>query len=343
MKVLALILSMVVMTAVLILGSTLILLTAPHRPGALIALAVAPLSFFAYGPILVGSLKTYYDTQRSADGKRYFARWFWIIVGVEALAVVAIAVYAVLAPAPLWLPIVFVVVGAILMVLAFVVGNALRRRDEAREPADVPWQPIDRRVIQRKILIVAVTFVVALVVVSVLVGIAEAGGRHPDRAIGETLSFGFEFGFIAAAFACALVTLSIARALRASLNRDLGRARKFARLILRGKNVELTSDEQVPAARYASLISINLSFTLGFLLLLYVGLFIQEVQQLTNGGSQGFVLGYMVGLVVVLVVLFPMQIVRIRRAQRYARDHDELLKRSELQGESTSLPAIDPA
>lgn len=69
------------------------------------------------------------------------------------------------------------------------------------------------------------------------------------------------------------------------------------------------------------MISVTLSFQLAFIVLLYAGLFLQQVNVLRSGTADTLSITIIVFLAVILVVLLPLQFVRIRRARRYARNH----------------------
>lgn len=222
---------------------------------------------------------------------------------------------------PLWLPFSFGGAAIVMLVLAIAVGNALRRYDERRDHRLPKWAPVSREQITRKVVKIIVTFVAAFVLVFVAeLILASTVGKSADLGIGTTLVFGVIFAFFASGFACILVTLPLNGQLRSSLNRDLGLTRKLVRLVLKGKKEELSEDERIPAARYASILAITLPFTLAYIVLLYAGLVIQTIQQFSQGeGVQFFGYYYVAFLVVVLFTVFPLQILRTRRARRYAR------------------------
>jgi hypothetical protein len=325
MKVLALVLSTVLATLLLVAGGLAIALATPHAHGWVFALggfAIAPL---IYGPVLLGSLLTYFDPARSKASRAAFTRWVVVVLGIEILAAAGIVVFAVVAHAPIWLPIVFIAVAAVLVVVAFAVANPLRRYDERRDHRAPAWSPVTHRQIIRKIAIIAITFAIAFVVS--VAGLALLGSGAHGLRWGLVLAFALDFAFVASAFACIVAVLPLNRQLRTSLNRDLGTTRTFARVVMRGKKDDLTEDEQVPAARYAATMAVTLPFTLGYLTLLYAGIITQTLAMIAEHPSDP-ILGpwYVAILVGVLVVIYPLQITRTIRVRRYAREHAELLE-----------------
>lgn len=327
MKVLALVVSTIVATVIVGAGSFAIVFAVPHPSDALSVTAPLVLSALVYGAVVFGSALTYFDPKRSQPSMAAFRRWAIVIVAIDVVALGAMFVFVAISGAPLWLPLTFTVTAVVLLVVAVIVGNALRRYDERRDYLLPNWSPVSRELIVRKVVKIVATFVAAfIVVVVVLLALSAALGKPGDFGVRTSFVFAFVFAFLASGFACVMVSIPLNRQLRLSLNRDLELTRKFARLVLRGKGEDLSDDELVPAARYASIVAITLPFTLASVLLLYVGLGIQLIEQFSTGQLDVLFRYFFLGLfLVVLVVLFPMQIVRIGRARRYAREHEDLL------------------
>jgi membrane protein YdbS with pleckstrin-like domain len=68
-------------------------------------------------------------------------------------------------------------------------------------------------------------------------------------------------------------------------------------------------------------ISVTMSFQLAYIVLLYAGIALQQVSISRNESIAGFSMIMIIFLVVVLLVILPLQVIRIRRARRYAREH----------------------
>lgn len=333
MKLIAGILSVLVATALMFGAIVLVVIRTPRISGGLIVLATVAITVFVYGPLVLGSITAYWNVRKTQESRRYFRRWFIVVLGLELLGAAAIAIYAALSSAPTWLPVLFIGGAIVLLLVALLVGRQLLRHDEANPSPERTWNPIGREEIRRKILIVAITF--AGVLVLGIVGFAlllVALGDSRDRnlsGVGVTLAFATEFAFIAAAMACALVTLPLNRRLREALGRDFGQVRTIGKVVLRQKKLDLDEAGQVAAARYAVIVSITLPFQLAYISLLYLGIAIQQVQALMSGNDSrfgsGLSIGVLIALVVVLVVYFPLFARRISRARAYARDHAQLV------------------
>ena len=325
MKVLAYIGSVLLATVLMVGAGFLLVLTTPRDGRWLTFLAFFAVTTFIYGPLILGSISAFWDTTVSADSRIYFRRYL-IGVGIaEGLGVVAIIVYNVVVGAPIWLPILFIVLAAGLFVAGLAVGRSLIRHELAHPRPVTAWVPVSRREVGRKIAIIAITFVVFLVAGLALFLLLGRGDSHR---IGETaveVSLAVEFAFIAAGFACVMCSLSINRRLRATGGGDLGRMRRYMKLVLRRKPIELEESERVGAARYAAIVSYTLAFQLGFIGLLYAGILIQQVQSLTYRRSSPVNVALIVLLVAILVWAIPLTIRRIVLARRYAREHADLL------------------
>lgn len=328
MKLLALIVSVVLATALLIGGSILIAVTGEGERSAISWIAFASLPVFIYGPLVLGSLSAYWNPTASSESRKAFRIWLVSIVGVQVLAGIGIVLYAVRQPAPAWLPPLLIGAGILLTAIALVVGRLIYRHDKRQRPDAEPWAPIGGEDVRRKVLIIAATFctsvLVAAALVIVLLAVVDDGGSD------DVLDFallGLSLAFLATATACIFVTLKWNRRLRDILGDDLGAARKHAKLVLRGTGEQLSGDAEQGAARYAAIARPVLAFQLGWIVLLYIGIGLQQVQLLRTVGSDSpMPLWVLVILVGVLVVTIPLMLVRIRRARRYARDREHLLR-----------------
>jgi hypothetical protein len=325
-KILAFILSIIVATALLMGGAFLLILTTPgHEDTGFILAATLSLTVFVYGPLTIGSLTAYWDVRNSPESRRYYSLWFWITLGLEVLAAITLITFSLLASSPIWAAILIIVVGAALTTISPVIGRALLRYDRKRRPEDTAaWTPITRAEIAKKVRAVGITFLATLLIS--VIGLTVLGSVIDHKfPAGEVLSFAAQFAFIAGAMACIIVTIPLNRRVRESVTRDIGLVRKIGRVVLRGKSAQLTPDEEVAAAKYSVVMPITLSFALGYITLLYVGIGIGEVRSLSDAYNTGLD-PYFIGIyIVLLLVLFPVYILRIRRARRYAREHADLL------------------
>ena len=324
MRVVAFLLALLIATVVTVGGIALIVLTSPDRTIGLLWLPVLTLTVFVDGPLLLGTLSSYWDVRRTPETWRAFRWWFRGVRIAQALGALAIIAFAVLARAPWWVPVAAIALGFLLDVLASRVARVLLARDEARRPAEPGWQPVSRARIVRKILIVAATFVVVLLLA--LLGLSLLFGVIGDEedSVASVLLYALEFAFLGAALACIVVTLELNRQLRENVSRDVVELRTIGKVVLRNKAIPLDEAQQVAAAKYAVLASITMPFTVGYLTLLYIGLGMQQVERLQHGPDP-LAIGSLVLFVVVFVVALPLTLLRARRARAYAAAHAELL------------------
>ena len=338
MRVIAYISTILIATALMLGGALSVAINTPRPAGVGplgIALAVGALSILIYGPVILGSLTAYWNVRRSEGATRYFRRYTLVILGLDALGVVAIILYAVITGAPAWIPALFIAVATVLMVAARLVGPWLLRRDEARPHPTDEWRPIGHREIMRKIVKIAATFVVTLAVGLVVFGLLLPA-RSDALEFGSAIFSSIQFAFIASAFAGIIVSLPISRQLRTVSDGDLGLTRRFGMVVLRNKSIELDARETALSARYAAVMSVVLSFQLTYFVLLYLGIGLQQVQGLVSGRMGVASIGLPLFLLVALIVLVPLMLVRIRRARTYAAEHAHLLT------EAISERSVDP-
>ncbi|RNE64056.1 hypothetical protein [Cryobacterium tepidiphilum] len=323
MKVVVYILSVLIATALIGGGAFLVAVTTPDPGSWLIFLATMALTVFVYGPLVLGSMLAYWDAKRSDASKRYFAWWYRIVVGLEVLAAIGIVIFAMLADAPVWLPVLFIAVGAALIMVAVFVGAWLRKREEARAPVERPWLPLTRREILRKITKMVVTFVGAFVIGLAL--LALFAREIFTESLVQALGLAVGVAFFAAAMAGILVTMPLFRQIREIVGRDAGQVRKLAKVVLKGKRLDLDEEEQVDATKYAAVAAIMLPFQLAYMMLLYAGIILQQVQLLANPVARQLVIPMLALLVLLLVVVVPFSVRYIRRARAYAREHEDLV------------------
>jgi hypothetical protein len=328
-KVLAFILSVLIGTALVAGGTFLIVTQSPHHSFGLDLLAIFALTVLIYGPLLLGSLTSYWNVRGSEASRSYFRRVLWVALGLDVLAVVAIVVFGITVRAPLWFPVVFIAGGAALMLVALAVGRALIRHEQAHPRPEAPWRPVGRQEIQRKVLIMTVTFVVVFAVALIAFGALLSNDGDAASNIGSRISFALQSACLATAMAGIIVTVPLNRRLRTTVGGDLGTIRKVAKVVLGDKKLDLDHSEQVAAAKYATIIPTVLAFLLSYTALLYISIGIQQVRLLLDGRNEPFSIGFTVLLIVVLIFFIPYYTVRIRRARRYARDHSALLSLNE--------------
>jgi hypothetical protein len=320
MRIAAFIASIVIATALMMGGVFLLVVDSDDAHPIWLFVATFAMIMFVYGPLAIGSFRAYWNVSGSAESRRYFRRTVLVVVGLEILAAILIVVYSVATSATALIPAVFIGGGAILTVVALLVGPAFYRYDDAHRPASSGWVGIDPTQVRRRIIAVAVTFlgVLALGVIASLIVNAVA---PRSLSLGEVFLFAVEFASIGGALVAIFSTLGWNRRLRDVADRDPSRLRRVSRVVLRGKKVDLDDKDLEAAARYAAVVPIMMGFQIAYFVLLYAALVLGQVSQLQNGSFSQLSIPLIVVLVGVLVVLLPLQISRLQRARHYSRDH----------------------
>lgn len=309
----------VFVASILTVAGVLALVTQTARPDDLLWLGILALTVFVYGPVFLGSLVVFWDARRSVEARRYVAVAFRIVLVLEALAAVAIVVYAMLEGAAVWLPVAFIATGAALTAVVVVLGPKVGEHRAARAPEPAVWSPVPRAEVVRKVRAAAISFVGTFVVVSVVLIVVLPG----DAA--DALRLSAQLALFVAAMVFIGYSVALSRRFRDITGGDLGLATTVARVVLRGKAADLDREGRVAAAKYATLMPAVLGFQAAYLGLLWVGLAIQSLGFIRMGMSPAVTVPMLVAFVLVIGVVMPLMVVRIRRASRYAREHADLL------------------
>ncbi|MCC8906416.1 hypothetical protein [Curtobacterium sp. GD1] len=317
-RVLLYIATIVVATALSLGGGLLVALelgSAAH--GWLVAAAVCT-PLVVMGPVLVGALAGYYDHRSSPESQRSLFRVSAVVAAVDVVAAVVFVLTALSAQAPLWVPVLLVVGAGVLLAVARPLGALFRGTEAPISDLsdDVPGVGLVRRAIRS----IATTFVIAAVVctigVTLLAAFSDRGG-----ALLQVVLLGGQLTFTATAMAAIVVALPLNRALRDSGGRDLGRLQRYAKVVLRGKELPLDEADRAGAVRYARIVPLALQFQLVFTGLLYVAIAFQFVSSAVRGDLGLLPVVFLVAMVVVLAWAIPLSVRRIGRARRYAEQH----------------------
>lgn len=317
-RVLLYIATIVVATALSLGGGLLVALelgSAAH--GWLVAAAVCT-PLVVMGPVLVGALAGYYDHRSSPESQRSLFRVSAVVAAVDVVAAVVFVLAALSAQAPLWVPVLLVVGAGVLLAVARPLGALFRGTEAPTSDLsdDVPGVGLVRRAIRS----IATTFVIAAVVctigVTLFAAFSDRGG-----ALLQVVLLGGQLTFTATAMAAIVVALPLNRALRDSGGRDLGRLQRYAKVVLRGKELPLDEADRAGAVRYARIVPLALQFQLVFTGLLYIAIAFQFVSSAVRGDLGLLPVVFLVAMVVVLAWAIPLSIRRIGRARRYAEQH----------------------
>lgn len=323
MKVIVGILAVLVSTVLAGGAGVAVVMNTPDDAIGLIMLATLAATVFVYGPLVLGSMTANWDAKKSEESRRYFRRWYRVMGGLEAVAAVAIIVYGVLAHAPVWLPVVFILGGALLTVVAVIVGAGLQRHEEKHPRVAQPCTAISRQEIANKITKVLVTFVIAFAVL--LITLVLVPPVIDELKVDGAVLAACGFAFMVDGIACAIVSRSFSQRLRDSVDRDAARLGQLAKVVLRKKKADLAPADQVAAARYAAMMTTVLPFQFATLTLVYIGLGLQQVLSLVTGSANPFSVFLIVFFAAWLIVFTPLYARQLNRARQYADEHAELL------------------
>jgi len=342
MKILAFVLSTVLSTALILGGILLLVFAAPPRVEWTVALAAVALSLLMTGPLVLGSMLASWDFRRTDDSRRLLRRWLVGIAALELVSVAVIAAYAAVNASPVWVPVLIVGTAAALVVVAVLVGRALLRHDLAHRPAPAAFAPVPRAQVVRSVVVVAVTFGVALVIgtVAAVTLVRTLLGSFDD--LGVALALAVSLACIAGCVACFPVTLRLTRKVQDVTGRDATLLTKVAKVVLKRKPDDLDPRERVVAAKYAHIMSISLPFSLATFVLLYAGLVLQQVMQLSSGSSTfaPYVLAF---LAVAFLATMPVLLRQIVRVRRWAADHADLLRADPQESGVAPAPGVTSA
>lgn len=320
MRIVAFIASTLVTSALLIGGLVLLVLQSGDQAGIWFVAETFAMIMFVYGPLMIGSFRAYWNVNGSQESRRYFRRVSSVVIGLEIVAAIVTVVFALTTSASALVPIVFIGGGVVLTVAALWLGPVLSRYDLAHSPAESAWVAINPVEIRKRVVWAAVTFVGVLVVGVIAITLLNRSVTHPLD-LGLVFTFALAFALFAAALVCLFSTLGWNRRIRDVTDRDPARLRRVARVVLRKKTDVLDDRDLLAAARYAAVISVTMSFQVAYFVLLSAALILQQVVSIRGRFAAPFAIYLIVALIAMLVVLLPLQVVRIRRARRYAREH----------------------
>ncbi|MBT2504232.1 hypothetical protein [Curtobacterium sp. ISL-83] len=320
MRVLAFLVTIIVTTALALGAGLLVALYLREAPNGLLVAAAAASPFLVFGPLFVGSWAAYFDHRAPTAGSGYLQRAFLVVLAVDAVAAVVVVVTSLSARAPVWVPVVLVGGSAVLFVIARPIGNRLRRleppmaelRDQVLPGPDV---------IRRKMVAIGITFVIAAIVSAVGVAVLNVLVQsRPREALTGVLLAG-QLTFLATSLASIVVAIPFGRLLRDAGGRDLDRLRRYAKVVLRSKDLPIQESERPGALRYAQFVQLVLQFNTAYVTLLYISLAFQFASGIVRGNLVVFSTIVLVLMVGFLAWALPRTIVRIRRGRRYVEEH----------------------
>lgn len=320
MRVLAFLATIIVTTALALGAGLLVALSFGQAPDGVLVAAAAASPFLVFGPMFVGAWAASFDHRGPGAGSRYLRRAFLVVVAVDVVAAVVVVVASVAARAPLWVPVVLIGGSAVLLVVARPIGARIRRleppivdgRDQVLPGPDV---------VRRKVRAIGLTFVIAAVVTAAGAAVENVlEHNRPAEALVGVLLAG-QFTFLATAIAALLTALPLSRLLRDAGGRDVDRLRRYAKVVLRGKDLPIEPEERPEVLRYAQLVQLVLQFTTAYSTLLCVSVSFQFVSGIVRGDLVVFSVVFLVLFAGLFAWVIPLTVARIRRARRYVQEH----------------------
>lgn len=324
MRVLSYVLLIVLIT-VLTLGGTLLAVFELSDASDVLVIAVSvSIPMFVVGPAVVGSLAGYWDHRSSTDSSRYLRWWLLGVVAVDVAGAVVIVLASVSAGAPVWVPVVLIGGAAVLLAIARPLGALFRRTEPAptEYPVGYRFGPAELR---HTVVVITVTFVVSILVVSIGLAVLAALTGDDRSGLTQVALLAGQLAFTATALAALLQALPFNGLVRASAEGDLGRLRRFSKVVLRGADLPLDPAERPGAVRYATVVPLVLRYQLVYLGLLYTAIAFQMVSTWIRGDLGILPPVFLVLMVAVLIWIVPLTLRRIRRATAYAARHADLV------------------
>ncbi|TCK61367.1 hypothetical protein [Curtobacterium sp. PhB136] len=320
MRVLAFLVTIIVTTALTLGAGLLTALYLREAPDALLIAAASASPFLVFGPLVIGSWAAYFDDRTPSGRSRYLQRVSLVVLAVDVVAAVVVVVASLSARAPVWVPAVLVGGAAVLFVVARPIGSRLRRLEPPMVALHDQVLP-GPDVIRRKVVVIGITFVIAAIVSAVGVAVLDILVHNPphDALIAALLAG--QLTFLATAFASIVVALPFSRLLRDAGGRDVDRLRRYAKVVLRGKDIPIDEAEQPSAVRYAQVVQLVLQFNTAYITLFYVSIAFQLASGILRGDLVTFSTVFLVLMVGFLAWALPWMIMRIRRARRYVEAH----------------------
>lgn len=314
----------VLLPAVALVGAILLLVTlTPDREPLWAGLAGAAVSLLLYAGILLGSLCAFWDVDASEESRVIYRRWLIGTVLIEAAAAILLLWCTLVTGMPPWFPALCIGVCVALTVVAPRIGTALRRRDGRTGDSNSGGMDDTFRV-RRTAAGIGITFVVTIVVATAGLLTLDTVLNGGLRDVGTMVILALGMALLAAALAGSIGSFSVNRRLRSIASHDLGRVRRFARAVLRGKAESFSEHEQAAALEYSRVAPLAIKLQGVSITLLYVGLALQQVAMITLRPEDALLPTIvLVALGAMYVGVIPFVVMQLRRARRYRALHGD--------------------
>ena len=216
----------------------------------------------------------------------------------------------------------------LLLLLGFPFWWSLRHAFSVPDPlrdgrAIASWAEAAPAIFARRFALVAAVLGAGLAISVVVFAWFSATG--PPAGAFETLLLHFQVMFLLAAFTAILSASSVGPSLLNAAGNNRQRLKRINQVVLRGKDVTLDEQEQIQAARVASVLPVSIplqTYGMGYLFASSGTIFLRQ-DLVGEGGFFGTL--FLVLLVVLVAVLVPHTMRQVRRARRYATRNAGLL------------------
>lgn len=184
------------------------------------------------------------------------------------------------------------------------------------DPSRLFWTPEVRKMAGRKLALIGAILGAGLAVS--VIAFALTGATDPAPEALKSLSFHLQMVFVVAGFTAIIVTFPLNSALRNAAGVPPGVMARINLVVLHGKDVELTEEQQLAAARMAVVVPVILPLQKFGLFYLYGYFATAFIQTLLVGESQVMPTALLVFMGVVVVTYLPYLARQIRHASHYA-------------------------
>lgn len=193
----------------------------------------------------------------------------------------------------------------------------------ANDLSELSWTPEARAITARKMRIVGLALGAALLLSLFGFGLTHAGA--PAGEAMPSLSFYLQGIFLVATFTSVIAAYPLGSALREASGATVTRHRVISKVVLKNKDLPLSEDERLGAARMAAVVPVVLPLVNCGFGYLYASLVVQYIRYVVEYPGDPLAAVLLASLIAFIVVGVPLLCRQVLRARRYASDHAALL------------------
>ncbi len=188
---------------------------------------------------------------------------------------------------------------------------------EHSDPSGLFWTPEARKMVGSKFGLIGAIIGAGLAIS--VIAFALTGATDPAPEALKSVSFHLQVVFLVAGLTAIIVTFPLNSALRDAADVTPGQMTRINQVVLRGKDVDLTEEQRLAAARMAVLVPVILPLQKFGLFYLYGYFAIAFIETLLAGERQIMPTALLVFMGVVVVTYIPYLAMQVRHASHYAR------------------------